>query len=493
MKSFGVSFAALLCVLIVQPSAAPAASAQKPAAASEQPAVSEKASGSAPPTAKKPSAFEKPSANETGGAKQPGASDTDRSESRKETLLYGLESEAVSLLDTLIKEKDDSFSAELERLFPAVKTTALRDKIIAYYTEFEDPVLKEYALEALADPYDEKKSTINALIKYAEKIKLREAAPLLRALIENENEAFFDSSIIALGTVGSEEDAVFLAEWFDKDITVAQKQSVVKALGKIKAEKTWDKLVETAKDEEENGFVRMYAAEAIGNIKPDEASAVLVELFDSTDPNLRQYVIKGLSHSKTDTAHDVFLAALKDNHYKVRLEAVRAVKEQEYKDALPYLLYRAKNDAENAVKYECFDALAFFTDKDGIDYMIGILKDARRGDTLKVKAAASLLKYNAPGGVEAVVELAEKSLADDKKKALRYALGKEFAKYENAKFETVCAAYIKSADVATKATGLDIYKKNRFTSVLPLVQSIAEEEKPSSIRSKAKALLDSAQ
>ena len=259
---------------------------------------------------------------------------------------------------------------------------------------------------------------------------------------------------------------------------------MVKALGKIKAEKTWDKLVETAKDEEENGFVRMYAAEAIGNIKPDEASAVLVELFDSTDPNLRQYVIKGLSHSKTDTAHDVFLAALKDNHYKVRLEAVSAVKEQEYKDALPYLLYRAKNDAENAVKYECFDALAFFTDKDGIDYMIGILK---------VKAAASLLKYNAPGGVEAVVELAEKSLADDKKKALRYALGKEFAKYENTKFETVCAAYIKSADVATKATGLDIYKKNRFTSVLPLVQSIAEEEKPSSIRSKAKALLDSAQ
>ena len=103
------------------------------------------------------------------------------------------------------------------------------------------------------------------------------------------------------------------------------------------------------------------------------------------------------------------------------------------------------------------------------------------------------IKYNTPGGVEAVVELAEKSLADDKKKALRYALGKEFAKYENAKFETVCAAYIKSADVATKATGLDIYKKNRFTSVLPLVQSIAEEEKPSSIRSKAKALLDSAQ
>ena len=160
MKSFGVSFAALLCVLIVQPSAAPAASAQKLAAASEQPAVSEKASGSAPPAAKKPSA------NETGGAKQPGASDTDRSESRKETLLYGLESEAVSLLDTLIKEKDDSFSAELERLFPAVKTSALRDKIIAYYTEFEDPVLKEYALEVLADPYDEKKSTINALIKY---------------------------------------------------------------------------------------------------------------------------------------------------------------------------------------------------------------------------------------------------------------------------------------------------------------------------------------
>mgnify|MGYP006394619333 CR=1 FL=1 len=39
----------------------------------------------------------------------------------------------------------------------------------------------------------------------------------------------------------------------------------MKALGQIKAVETWDKLVEVIQNEDENTYVRMYAAEAIGD------------------------------------------------------------------------------------------------------------------------------------------------------------------------------------------------------------------------------------
>ncbi|MGI5174022.1 HEAT repeat domain-containing protein [Treponema sp. OMZ 840] len=425
-----------------------------------------------------------------GGAENVQAEEKSQTEKRKETLLYGLEGEVVNLIDTLIKEGEAEFLPELHNVFASAKSTALKDKIITYYTEFKYEGLKDYTLGILEDPYDEKKSTVILLIRYAEKLAIAEAAPFLKAIIESENEAFFESAVSALGTIGTGEDAVFFTELFAGDLSIIQKQSIAKALGKLKADESWDMLVEAAENEDENTFVRMYAAEAIGNIRPEEAGAILLRLFDSTDPNLRQYVVKGFAKNTSDEARSVLSAALKDNHYKVRLEAVEAVKEQKLTDAAASLLYRAKNDTEAAVKYACFDALSSFHDADGVEYMISILKEEKRGDTLKAKIAASLLKYDVKAGVDAVTALALKTVGDDKKKNLRYALGKEFAKYENAAFESVCEAYMKSSDVATKGTGLDIYKKNPFASLEPLVRTIADEDKAAPMRAKAKALLD---
>ena len=415
-----------------------------------------------------------------------------QSEKRKDILRYGLDNEVIGLIDTLIKEKDGEFLPLLADTFASAKSTALKDKIIDCCAEFEYGGLKDAALSVLEDPYDEKKSTVSAFIRYAEKIKLSEAAPFLRSIIEKDDTDFFNGAVSALGNIGSEEDASFLADRFEsEDLTVAQKQNIVKALGKLKADRTFDALAAMARDEDENAFVRMYAAEAVGNIRGDEAAGILIPLFDSTDPNLRQYVVKGLAHNTSENARAVLLAALKDNHYKVRLEAVDAVRDRRLTAACPSLLYRAQNDTEAVVQYACFDALAALNDKAGIDYMISLLEDPRKGDTPKAKIASAFLKYDVSSGVSAVIALAEKTVTDDKKKQLRYALGKEFALYENAsaKFESVCEAYLKSADVATRGTGLDIYKKNRFAGLAALVRSIADEDKVPSVRAKAKALL----
>jgi HEAT repeat protein len=70
----------------------------------------------------------------------------------------------------------------------------------------------------------------------------------------------------------------------------------MKALGKIKAVETWDKLVETIQDEDENTYVRMYAAEAIGAMEKEESIEILLDLFEEDDPNIRTYAIKGLSY-----------------------------------------------------------------------------------------------------------------------------------------------------------------------------------------------------
>lgn len=412
-------------------------------------------------------------------------------EKRQETLLYGLDSEVASLIDTLTSEKDNSFTKEISFIFDSTKNISVKEKIINYYTQLEDGGLKDYALAIAEDPYDEKKSTVNLLFKYIEKMKITEAAPFLKTILESENVDYFDTAISALGSVGGVEEAVFLSEFIDKDeLSLGQRQSLVKALGKLQVLETWDKLVEFAEDEDENSYIRMYSAEAIGNMKKDESVDVLIALFESTDPNLRQYVLKGLSNFTTEKVQNLVISALKDDHYKVRTEAIGIVKDQKIKSAIPYIIYRAKNDSEKSVKSAAYKSLGALKTNECVHFLIEIVKNEKTSESIRAEVASVLLENDISKGIDAVVEVAKESLTDDKKKNLRYALGKEFAKYEKASFSEICGLYLDSKDVATQGTGLDIFKAHKYPNLKAKVEEIANSEKESSIKKKAKLILE---
>ena len=407
-------------------------------------------------------------------------------------LKFGLDDEISSMLDGFMKEKTYLYLDETFDLFQRTRNVGLREKIITYFTQAKDNRLSDYALQVLEDPFDTKKTTVTLLFNYAAELDVKDAAVYARTLLENDNTEYFDSALSAIAVLGTPDDALFLAEYLDReDLTTAQQQSVMKALGKIKAVETWDALVAICQDEDRNSFVRMYAAEAIGQMGKPESVPILVELFESTDPNFRVSVIKGLSNYPNDkNSIAVITEAVRDSHYKVRLEAISSIQKMKLTEASSYILYRAKNDPESSVRYACFTALGELDSTEGEEYLVDLLKDKKQSDTTKVKACEVLVKKGNTSSINAVVALARESLSDDKKKSLRYALGKVFASNENPLFADICLEYIKSKDAATSGTGLDIYAKNKFSSVKSEVVLIADAEKSSANRTKARKILD---
>lgn len=420
--------------------------------------------------------------------------ESQESEREKEvnTLNYGLDTEIITMLDEFMANKTFYYLDELEGILERTRSVALREKIIAYFTAAEDGRIEDYALEIIEDPFDTRNSTVDLLFKYVSKLKIEDAGPFARKLLEDEYMEYFDGALEAIAEVGTAEDAQFLAEFINReDLSVAQQQSVMKALGRLKAVETWDALVEIAQNEDKNTFVRMYAAEAIGAMGKSESVEVLAYLFESTDPNLRASVIKGVANFPSDdTARALIIEGIKDSHYKVRLESIAAVKTLSIKDAAAHIVFRAKNDPETAVKYACYEALGILGDQEGISYLQELIKEKYVGDSIKVKASEALLAYGSSSATESVIALARESLADKKKLHLRYALGKLFASSENSAFADICREYLASTDVATVGTGLDIYERNRFSSVRQAVEDIANAEKTSSNKTKAKKILD---
>ena len=438
------------------------------------------------PAAKRP----KPIDQEKAAAAAEKDETPDDEENNRNTIRYGLPSEISTLLDTLLKNDDPRFTEEIYDLFQVTKSSAIKEKVLKYFTKAEDPCLEDYAVDLLNDPYDETNAVVKATFQYISAVKTTAAIPAVINLIESENENYFTDAIATLGDIGGPEEALFLVEYLEReDLSDAQRQTLMRNCGKMHAIETWDKLVDILDNDDENSFVRMYAAESLGLMEVEKSVPVLVRHFDATDPYLRQYVVKGLSHfPDVVEAKATIIQAIRDENWRVRQEAIRTVKENDTKDAVPYLIYRAKNDAEKLIKEESYTALAALNTDEGNDFLIAQLQDKKVADGTKKKIVEVLLAEDHVGEKE-IIDLAKTVATDDKRKDLRYAIAKEMVKNYKSSYDEVAALYLQSKDATTISLGLDMYKQKKSSSLEAYVNTIANEKKSSSNKTRAQKLL----
>ncbi|MCR4734224.1 MAG: HEAT repeat domain-containing protein [Treponema sp.] len=413
-------------------------------------------------------------------------------ENIRNTIKYGIPSEISEKIDTLISNDDPRFTEEIYDLFQIAKNSSIKEKILKYFTKLKDPCLEDFAVNLLNDPYDEGDELVKAVFQYIAEVKTTAAVPAVITLIESENESYFNDAISTLGDIGGPSEAVYLVEFLNReDLTPAQRQILMRTCGKMHAVETWDMLVEILEDDDENAFVRMYAAESLGLMKVEKSVPVLIRNFDATDPNLRQYIVKGLlNFPDVVEAKSTILEAVRDEHWKVRLEAIKAVKEMDFKESIPYLIYRVKNDSEKVIKEESITSIAKLNTQEGNDYLVKQIGDKKAGDATKKKIIQVLLQENTVGEAE-ILALAKDCAADDKRKDLRYAIGKELAKYDRKQYAEVCTTYLSSKDTTTVGLGLDMFKRGHFAECEALVRSLAQDKKANSgNRSRARKILN---
>ena len=417
--------------------------------------------------------------------------DSENSFSETEKIIkYGTSSEISDVINKIVENDDPRFTEILYDLFQVSKNVDIRSKILEYFTKQKDDCLADYALEILNDPYDYPNKTVENVFRYVSEIELKKACPCIVEILEAGNENYFNAAISVIGKIGGPDEAVYMASYLERDdLILAQRQSLMKTLGQMCAVETWEKLVEIVKDEDENSFVRMYAAEAIGKMKKEESVPILIEHFESSDPNMRQYCLKGLENFPDNPeAVNLVLQATRDEYYKVRIEAIKACKELNLKEAVPYLIYRAEKDAEKAVQKECYPVIAFLNTNEGNDFLIKRITEKKVSDTDKLLAASALIE-NGNIGEDEILLLAKEALNDNRRKNLRNELGKLFIKYAKPSYSDICAAYLQSDDVTTVSQGLEMYKKGQFESAKGSVMKVAEESKNSSNKKRARKIL----
>ena len=439
------------------------------------------------PEAKRP---KKPDAEKLRLAKEKDE-DGEDFEKNVNTIRFGTPAEISDVINKVTEDDDPRYMDELYDLFQTSSGNAIKASILDYFAKQEDPCLEDYAVEIVDDPYDTPSSIVEKCFNYLSEVKCKEAGPAFAKLLESGEEKYFNGALAALGKTGTEKEAVYLANYLKHDdLTVPQRQALMRTLGQMCATETWEQLSEIAKDEDENSFVRMYAAEAIGKMKNKDSIPILEKLYAQGDPNMRQYCVKGFScYEDEERAHKAIIQAIRDDHYKVRVEAIQSAKKLKIDKSMDFLIYRAKNDSENVVKNECYVAIAELNTKKGNEFLVEQLNDKKVGDGAKTIICENLVK-NGDAGEKEIVELGKKCAEDDKFKKLRAELGKIFIKYPKNAWAEVCSLYLKSKDATTVSQGLTMYKNSKYSSAKDDVNAIATDKKANaSNRKRARKLL----
>ena len=411
-------------------------------------------------------------------------------EKNQNTIKFGIPSEISNLIEDLIKNDDPRFTEEIYDLFQVSQNVVIQKKILEYFTKLEDPCLEDFAVTVLNDPYDTKPDVVKACFEYIQKVHTEPAIPAVFTILESENETYFNDTLATIGEIGGADAAVSVAEYLERDdLSDAQRQTLMKTLGKLHAVETFDKIVAILENEDENSFVRMYAAEALGLMGKLEAIPVLTNAFKDANPNLRQYAIKGLSEfAQNEDAQAVVLQGIRDEHWKVRQESIKASEKILDRHAIPYLEYRAENDTERIIKEEAIYALSLYNDVNADHFLIDQL-EKKMADSTKIKIVATLLE--ADHGEEQILALAEKALADVRMKNLAKGIGKELAKYSRSSFKDICLKYLDNKDADIVGLGLDMYKNYKFGGeVEEKIKALYDSRQTNSTnRNRAKRLL----
>ena len=423
----------------------------------------------------------------------------DEIEKARQALQYGLESEILEVVNKVDKRDFETLQGDFNRLFTETKSPAVREGLFSLYQKYEDVQLAESAVAVLDNYETQQRTLVKAALSYLAAVK-PELTPalnkVLQKLLTQDTAEYGAETVSVLGGIGGDDEAAFLANYFDS-LTIDDakqelilKQTIMAALEKLHSEDTRDFLLERTEDENENIYVRSSAIAGLAQMGNPDVIPLMVKFFEQPEPQLREAAIRGAAAFDTAETRNLTLQGFKDSYYKVRLEALKTAQKTKMQEAAPYILYRAKYDPTDAVRFAAVETLAVLNTDEGNAWLSETFRDSKKSEKLRVTILSAALKHN-PAALAADLDtVVLATVTDNKQKKLRYEFGKEIAKVENTVTGEICKAFLQSDDALTKSIGLDMFKINVSADARSLVEAIAQDDKQGALQRRARRLLE---
>ena len=407
----------------------------------------------------------------------------------RQTLLYGIDSQVLEVVQRLSSSRDDRFTKELATVLAESRSVDVRKAILGM---FEDQGVKDgepTARQVLSDSEQQNADLVVASIRYLTAIRAGGLPPLLAPLVDSSDAGVASAAIRAEGKVGDASSADLLEKKLaSPDFPDARKSDVILALGDLKDAKAVDALIAIAKNTDEDKFHRLYAADALGRIGDAKAVPVLKGMFAENDALVRAYAASALAHFGLDEAFPMLLQGLRDDDWKVREQCAKALTGKlsagQADAALPVLKYKAQYDPAAQVRLASIQALGSMDSAGAADALASLYL----GSGLPGDSREAAFKALAAKSLPRALEAAQKVFSSDWKSVDQRAIQSTARVLSSFRGSELKDAYVKllgSSDAIVRAFAVRGIAANGFSDLKDRIKDLPKTDPSPAVRAEA--------
>ncbi len=319
---------------------------------------------------------------------------------RTEVIQYGIDSEIMELIKTLMKDNNSDYNKELFTLLKSTHNINLESKIIDLYSREKDPLAVSFVFSEIKDNYDLSNEILTQFISYISAYQTPDITKYFKTLIFHQDQSISNAAIDAIGKSKNEKYGKPLLDLLDNLSTPdPQKIHLIGALGNLKYTKAVDSISKyLTKDYTDNRSLKWKACSALGKIGSKKSLPVLSGLFSDSDPYLRNYAIEALQNFPSEQTEDLIIQGLRDSSWRVRVSAAKSLGKLKSRKAVPILIYKVKKDPDiKNVRNAAIESLGEIKGVEALSFLRKLMLNEKANGMNRTTDVSVLIKNDLSG------------------------------------------------------------------------------------------------
>jgi HEAT repeat protein len=411
---------------------------------------------------------------------------------RRDTILFGTETEIAALIQTLRTENATYLDDELVTLVEGTRNQRILSGVFTFFGDREKNGLEDRAIRAIVERDDEANETVLSAIEYLGRVKSAEAIPVITGLLDTEERRFLNTGFRALGRASSgdstlsDETADFLIDFYEnRNPGDDNRREVIVAIGATGSQKGVPLLKEIASNTDERIPLRMAALGALSAIGDESGLDVILSCISTSDPNVRSAAVAALGPFSGEAVDRAILDAFRDSFYRTRIAAAQASRDRRFVEAVPYLRFRAERDEVPNVRDESVRALGAIANEEAITVLESLFLERRNSDRIRILAAEMLMKSESDRNLtRLIIELDD---AKTKNQTALYngllkVLGESVVTGDKTDMENITRRFLLNGGIIERLYGLDMAANNSLAMLSEEIRPLASDRNESLAR-----------
>jgi len=403
--------------------------------------------------------------------------------SRRDTIMYGTDTEITSLIQALRSENEDYLDNELLALALSSRNQNILTGIFGFFGAREKSGLEQRAMDVVSNRLSETNDTVFAALEYLGNLKTPEAVPVVLELLDTEERRFLAVGFRVAGKVGSvdpqsaDETAAFLIDYYENRTPGTDNQSIIiTAIGETRSSAAVQFLVDIAVNVDERLGLRTAALSALSKIGDEAGLEAILSCVTTNDPYVRTAAVAALGPFSGDAVDSAILDAFRDSFYRSRIAAAQASSVRKLEAAVPYLRYRAERDAEAVVKDEAIRALGAIANSEALEALESLFFTRTNPDRVRILSSEMLMKGSGSAYFTRItVELEEARVKNQTSlyNGILKSVGEAVVQGDTAEVQRVAHNFMRNGTLIEKLYGLDMAANNGLTGLREEIIALA--------------------